>query len=446
MRFLIAPNFALPYDQRMVNGLAAGFRELGHEANALASPVPPEVLGRIVAQTGADAVLQVNRFRPAEPPLPPQVRHIAWFQDVFPDTAEGLRFCEREGDVVYALGDARVLGLKTEWPCFVGSLVTGVDPALLGASGETKAAAIDFSLCGYIPPPPAYRPNIKSDLVWYLNDLVDRTPVVGGSWAFRHLRFRLLRRYLSRGYVPYALAIALRETATAMYRPLRGELDIDALSEMLREAARPYVAFRAKKPIRYGHWLRRGRLGRVLAPYRTSGAGEKMPVDGLINHLSREYPRLLDRVALVSAALEVSQSLELYGPGWDSHEAFRPYHKGIVNDPYALLAVFRRSRINLANNTHGLGLHSRTLECMAVGGFILMHRSPHDEKPGGMLTAFEPDVHYGAYTPETLRDEAKRWLKDKGARVQAGERAAAAIKERHLWRHRAEQIIDDLKR
>src|SRR6185437_5022412 len=144
MRFLIAPNFALPYDQRMVNGLAAGFRELGHDALALASPVPAEALGRIVARTGADAVMQVNRFRPADPPLPPQVRHIAWFQDVFPDTAEGLRFCEREGDIVYALGDAGVLGLKTEFPCVVGSLVTGVDPALLGVNGETAAERIDF--------------------------------------------------------------------------------------------------------------------------------------------------------------------------------------------------------------------------------------------------------------------------------------------------------------
>ena len=231
-----------------------------------------------------------------------------------------------------------------------------------------------------------------------------------------------------------------------MYRPLRGELDIDSLAEMLREAARPYVAFRPKKPIRHGHWSRRGQLGRVLAPYRVSGAAEKMPVDGRINHLAREYPRLLDRVALIDAALGVSRSLELYGPGWDSHEALRPYHKGTVNDPYALLSIFRKSRINLANNTHGLGLHSRTLECMAVGGFIFMHRSPHDDKPGGMLTAFELGVHYGAYTPETFREEAKRWLRDEPGRAKVGAQAAAVIREKHLWRHRAEQILRDLSR
>jgi hypothetical protein len=183
-----------------------------------------------------------------------------------------------------------------------------------------------------------------------------------------------------------------------------------------------------------------------MAPYRASGADTRTALDHQINALAREYPRLLDRVALINAALDVSKSLELYGPGWNAHETFLKYHKGIVSDPDVLLSIYERSRINLANNTHGLGLHSRTLECMAVGGFIFMHTSPHDEKPGGMLTAFEPDVHYGAYTPETFRDEAGRWLRDDTARAQAGERAAAVIKAKHLWLHRAEQITEDVKR
>jgi len=446
MRFLVVPNFANPYDQRMVSGLAAGFQELGHEAVALGSPLSAEPLARIAEQTRADVVLQINRFRPQDPPLAPNVRHIAWFQDVFPDTSAGVTPSEREGDIVYALGDARVLGLKAKIPCFVGSLVTGVDSALMGVKRASSTPAVDFSLCGYIPPPLTFQPNIKSDLLWYLNDLVDRLPLVGDSWIFRHVRFRLLRRYLNREYVPYVLATSLRELTAATYRPLRGELDIDALADMLRAAARPYVSWRSSKRAGLGHWSRQGRLGRLLAPYRTSGADQRMPVDSLINGLTREYPRLLDRVALIGAALGVSDSLELYGPGWDSHDAFRPYHKGVASDPYALLSIFQRSRINLANNTHGLGLHSRTLECMAVRGFIFMHRSPHDEKPGGMLTSFEPDVHYGAYTPETFRDEAQRWLKDKAARGKAGERAAKVIKAKHLWRHRAEQILGDLKR
>src|SRR5262245_53357425 len=111
-----------------------------------------------------------------------------------------------------------------------------------------------------------------------------------------------------------------------------------------------------------------------------------------------------------------------------------------------LLAAYRRSRINLANNTHGFGLHSRTLECMAVGGFVFTHTSPHDTKPGGMLTAFEAGVHFGSFTPETFQDEARRWLKDAADRTKAGERAAAVVREKHMWSNRAQQIIDDLRR
>ncbi len=446
MRFLLVPNFSLPYDQRMVNGFAAGFREIGCEAIALSGPVPTESLASIVESTNANVVIQVNRFRPQEPPLPPQVRHIAWIQDVFPDTTDQPQVGEREGDVVYALGDAGVLGLKTNFPCFVGSLVTGVEPATLHREREISGTtSVDFSMCGYIPPPLKFQPNIKSDLVWYFNDLIDRLPMLGRAWAFRHLRFQLLRRYISRSYIPHALATSLQETATATYQPLRGNLDIDTLSGVLRAASAAYVKIEKRKSNTH-HWSRRGRLGRILAPYRATGADTRTAVDGWINMLAREYPRLLDRVTLIGAALEVSPSLHLYGPGWKSHEAFRRYHKGVVNDPEALLSIYQNSRINLANNTHGLGLHSRTLECMAVGGFIFMHRSPHDEKPGGMLTAFEPGVHYGDYTPETLRDEARRWLRNETERSQVGKRAAVVIEASHLWRHRAQQIVDDLKK
>jgi hypothetical protein len=401
----------------MVGGLAAGFIELGYEAIALPSPMSAEKIGDIAEQVGADVVMQVNRFRPFDPPLPPHIRHIAWFQDVFPDTSHDLNATERHGDIVYALGDANVLGLNVELPCFLGSLVTGVDPRLVKDSRGAPSQPVDFSLCGYIPAPLVFEPSRKSQLAWYLNERVDRIPLIGDSWTVRQLRSRLLQRYLHRGYVPYPLATALREATTALYRPLRGELDIRVLSGELRSAVEPYA-----------------------------NLGTNNGVERFINMLTYDYPRLLDRVALIRAALEVSQSLELYGPGWDKHEQFRAYHKGTVNDPYALLSIFRRSRINLANNTHGLGLHSRTLECMAVGGFVFMHRSPHDESPGGMLTAFEPDVHYGAYTPETFREQATRWLRDEAGRIKVGAQAAAIIREKHLWRHRAQQIVEDLKR
>lgn len=447
MRFLIAPNFPNSYDQRMVEGLAKGFRDLGEEAIPLASPLPSEAMVACAGRFGADVVLQVNRFRPTEPPLPSHIRHISWFQDVFPDTDNDAYHGAREDDIVYALGDAGVLGLRTKLPCYVGSLVTGIEPEMLEAAREhNDNDEIDFSLCGFIPAPLGVRPNIKADMVWYMNDLFDRIPLLGHSWTSRQSRARLLQRYISIGYVPYALASTLRAIVDALYRPLRGELDIGLLSGAMYAEAAPYIRPRSKPSASPKHWSRRGKLGQILAPYRSLAFDRNTAIDNFINYLAREYPRLLDRVALLRATLDVSKSVELYGPGWASHEQFRPYHKGIIADPAALVPIFLRSRINLANNTHGLGLHSRTLECMAVGGFIFMHTSPHDEKPGGMLTSFEPGVHYGSYTPENFNAEAKRWLNNEQGRRECGTRAAALVREKHLWRHRAQQILADLKR
>jgi hypothetical protein len=83
---------------------------------------------------------------------------------------------------------------------------------------------------------------------------------------------------------------------------------------------------------------------------------------------------------------------------------------------------------------------------MAVGGFILTHESPNDSKPGGMLTSFEPGVHYGMFTPENLHEEALRWLADDTKRRQVGLQAASVVRQKHCWHHRAQQILEDLKK
>ena len=77
----------------------------------------------------------------------------------------------------------------------------------------------------------------------------------------------------------------------------------------------------------------------------------------------------------------------------------------------ALNEVFRKTKINLGNNSHGFGMHSRTLECIANGGFYMIHPSLGDEKPGGIKTEFTLGEHYGEYRPETLAQDLLHYLK-----------------------------------
>lgn len=445
MRFLITPNYALPYDQRMVQGLAAGLREVGQEAHALDGPIDPRAAAVACRTHGADVLLQVNRFRPTEPPLPPGVRHVAWFQDIFPETVgDDVVSGTRPTDIVYALGDPAVLGLNVPLPCYVGSLVTGVDDRSLRAAAEPVSGAVDLSLCGFIPPPVVLARNLRLDMLVALDALQARLPFVGRMNAFWLGRRLLFRRQVPSDYVPYTVLVSFKNIVEKLYHPLRGDLDIHALSAAMRRAAklpeRHSPALAAMPGAHRGRAHRYFHLLMGVAPDRTTA------VERAISYFARDYPRLLDRAALVNGVMSVSKSLELYGPGWERHEAFRPYWRGVIESPGELLLVYRKSRINLANNTHGIGLHSRTLECMAVGGFIFTHASPHDDKPGGMLTCFEPGVHYGMYTPDTLQEETRRWLRDETRRVSAGARAAEVVRAKHLWRHRAEQILQDLGR
>jgi len=442
MRFLIAPNFALPYDQRMTRGLASALVAAGHEARAILGPLHEAEAAGVCRSLGIDVLLQVNRFRPLDPPLPQGVRHVAWFQDVFPETVNGMSERIHADDIVYTLGDPQVLGVNTELPCKVGTLLTGIEASEWNTAGVSLAGETDFSLCGFIPPHLVIAPHFRADLAWYLIDLVNRVPLAGPPFA-------AMARYATvRKYVPTALRRALISVVESLYQPLRGELDIHALTNAMVDAIEPYVGHREiHKALSRSRRRRkkRTRFDLLFGDYEFRSLEAGGPIMAFISYLARDYPRAMDRAALVQNVLALSKSVELYGRGWESYEEFKPYHCGVLATPMELARVYVRSRINLANNTHGLGLHARTLECMATGGFILIHESPNDAKPGGMLTSFESDVHYGAFKPETLQETALRWLKDSERRKRAGASAAKVVREKHLWCHRAEQLVTDLK-
>lgn len=415
MRFLITPNLSAEYDARMVMGLATAIKNEGHEAEATASPLSEEEVTTRCRDFSVDILFQVNRSRPIA--LSPSVRHIAWYQDIFPSTLDTMADSIGARDIVYVLGDPVAMGLNIALPCPVYPLFTGVDEVLLRDASREPAQDLDFSLCGHIP-------TLLNAARWYTRPLINL-----GNKILDQCDINAKTTNIP---LPIAVRTELFGIVERNYRPLRGELDINELTSTARAALAKYIAtgyLRSDKPVPSRPW----------SEYR-----RRRSVESFIDYVTREYPRLLDRVTLVTKALHVSPSLELYGPGWETHERFRPYHKGVLSRQHDLLSIYERTRINLANNTHGLGLHSRTLECMAVGGFIFMHRSERDKRPGGMLTSFEPDLHYGMYTPENLEQEAQRWLRDDNSRLAAGRRARAVIKDRHLWRHRAQQILKDL--
>lgn len=418
-KFLVVPAEARRYDYLLAEGLASALRQAGHEAAVPLGPVAGPRLPALCRDHGFDVVFRVNRGRPAVD-LPKGTRHISWFQDFHYDTDAQELGDVKSDDIVYFLGSPDVLGMRRSLPCKIGSLFTGVSPSVK-LEPPLREPMWDFTLCGYIPPPRGMEYQRRTEA---LLEQAMRT-------SYR-LPYRMLRRLLKRpGNFPYLRAtpgmIIDCETAVeALYRPLSGYLDVQAVAKAIQGVIDSH----------YPGWLQ-----------RLAGASNLPDImDGMDFgcYYSTHYPRFLDRILLIRMATVVSDRIALYGLGWEDHTEFKPFHRGTLETTYGLYRAYRSAGLNLGNNTHGLGLHSRTLECMHAGGVIMMHTSPHDEKEGGMLRHFEPGVHYVSYTRDTFQEQALRWLKDDDGRQRMAEQARETVAREHLWRHRAEQILRDL--
>lgn len=422
LKIVIVPNHPYPYDQRMVRGLADGLRELGNNPFALTKPVSPDELKTICEESSANVVIQVNKNRDPNVALPDSVRHISWYQDVFLETLDTLESGFRPGDILYTLGDPGVLGLNFEVPCFCGTLSTGVDERAIKYLGGNKEKNIDFALCGYIPPPLDLYSTSQVQHGITLNGFLRRlaSKILSPSIKYLLKEMREKNR-LTRSIIKKA-NFTMEKIVRDNYRPLCGGLNIHHLKDLILDSD----IFESEE--------------------KTHDKALAAELSASLSFFTNTYPRLLDREKLITTALECSDSLELYGPGWDAHKNFRKYWMGNISSENELFEVYRKTRINLTNNTHGIGIHSRVLECMAVGGFIMSHRSTNDCKEGGILTSFQPGEHFAYYSHNSFEEDTAYWLRERNLRNLIGARAAALVRERHLWRNRAQQIIDDLKR
>jgi hypothetical protein len=153
--------------------------------------------------------------------------------------------------------------------------------------------------------------------------------------------------------------------------------------------------------------------------------------------------RMLNRGDLIDAAAAHTAALALYGPdNWRLWPAYAPFYRGPLDTPAELRRAYQTARVTLHE---GNGVHFRSMDCLCAGGVLLFRQTPHDARPGGIASLFEPHVHYVPFTLETLGDELARLLGDPPRRARLGRAAAAAVRGGHTWRHRAREILRDLE-
>ena len=421
MKYLLIPNTSNPYDLNLLKSLAVGFQLMGHSASTLSIPLSPHhsdytrrnlraargflhapgiSFKDIFQNISADCVIEVNRFRSKH--LNHNIRHISWFQDIRPtDFLRVLEYAKniRSGDLIYLLGDKQHFGMQGN--------SENIKCLLSGISKDAIIPGHGFEHCKY-----------DVNLLGYFSDLMDRQDI---DLPFSRLEF-LISEFL-------------RSPRSVLKLLFSEECDFN-LHKLQYD--KTYINIEKGIISRY-----KPLHGEMLPPAfeQMNGNVNKQ----IINRLYTEIPRKMDRTILFEKLYELYKKgikVLIAGKNWpDIFQGYSFVHPHVAHPAQ----IYQKSFMTIHNNTHGLGIHSRVLEAMAAGSFVMMHPSPHSRLPGGMDSTFEPDVNYGLYSGDNLVEKVKEWLADEDRRKKGIAENQKILLAKHLWEHRAEQILRDLK-
>lgn len=389
----------------MMQSLSRGFLQTGVDARLLYAEGSVGDLRDKIEALKPDAIFEVNRTRNQNRALvPDEVRHIAWLHDAWLNAGQkGGRILHRidpdfgGSDLTYTLLKPEYFGLEHHLDTGIwGMLHSGVDtdyfhPGNTGTPPDNSAC-----LCGYLPPP------------------LETLDVENG----------LLASSRGRDVMVGEMCRHLIEDKQVNLRDFTyGDIHLLVNEELARR-------FEVPLPMR----------DFLLA------LGVSTETDGSVLQLfDTEIPRMIDRLALTRAAIRSGLDLSIYGPdyGWTDWPEFQPYYKGHLAWRQDLAHAYRSHRINLHNGA--FGMHSRVLDAMGCGAAVFVNQTGFDDAETDIRKHFTASEHYIRYTFETLDDTLAEWKARPAALQEIGQNAVEEIRLRHTWRHRAEEILNDLE-
>lgn len=424
LKILLIPYNDSAYYTSMLNGLASEFNEMRHKAIVLLNPPSSNELKKIISEQKIDLVLSVNKILGRNEKI--KIPLFCWIQDVFPSTEKTLTQYLGDNEYIYTFGDSHDLGFEELPPNYLGSLITGVSKLDTNFNNEKKWD-LDISFCGYIPSPLNLGKNPR-----FLELFYDKFFVTSKNL------YQFLTCFTGPGYLTRNTHTLIKEIVESTYKPLRGSLDVVMLEEKIREIIRYSKKDDQANDGLENFFSHNGNTKNLFWLISTK-------IDRLIRYYVHTYPRYLDRDYLLQNVISSfpEKKIKIYGIGWDTHPRYKKFSHPHVNNKHDLYNIYKLSKINLNNNTHGFGLHSRVLECINAGGFLMTHKSNSDNGPGGILSSFEENKHFGFYDPNDLYSSISEWLKNDNKRLNAVKDAQKIIFSEHLWRYRANQILND---
>jgi hypothetical protein len=292
-------------------------------------------------------------------------------------------------------------------------------------------------------------------IVGLLDQTIADLPLIGKSSLVTILRKLLYPAFGIKSPFPPAAQLSMKEYINMRYTPLKGDLDIVELEKELRDYTARF-ALNYKKNVAkklsinmedfYKPYTNTENNSNIAKLIRRKMYGNINLYEAMLNYYVHSYPRSLDRIKIVDLVQLTGYSFKIYGKGWETYPEYSNIYEGRIKNHRHLLSIYNGSMLNIANNTHGLGMHSRVLESMAVGGFIFSHKHEGDIRSGDLNLYFEEDEHYGLYSADNFIEKVNYWVHSHKKRDHAIESSRNIVYQLHTWDRRVQQILNDLSK
>ena len=166
----------------------------------------------------------------------------------------------------------------------------------------------------------------------------------------------------------------------------------------------------------------------------------------LIPFFTTEYSRFLDRIELARLLSKHSTNFGLFGKDWTSYSEFESFSSDHISSEKELFSIYKKTKINLYNNTHGLGMHSKVFEVMLNGALLAIPKSKKNFLKGGISEEFNENEHFVTFTSEEFEDLIENWMYDTKKRIIVGNNARKLVLSNHTWKKRIEKILKDIQK
>lgn len=162
-------------------------------------------------------------------------------------------------------------------------------------------------------------------------------------------------------------------------------------------------------------------------------------VDLRLLQLAEYYVGSIRRRDCLNMLADAGISVMLYGRGWEAHPAAKRHHLcGEVTFP-DLMRLMRRTKVVLnIQPPFTVGSHERPLTAMLQKAAVISDGNAFFEQQ------FESGKHLLFYDWNhlpNLCDQIVHLLQNSDERASLGESAHEEVRSKHLWQHRAEQIL-----